>query len=415
MTDDTHTAVRQPGGQAAALHPKQLLWLPFFALIALSFFLGTSEFIVVGILPELSDGFQVSLTVAGSVVTAFAFTYALGTPFLAALAGRFIRFRYMMILLIIFAAANLLSAFAPNFALFVLARMVTAIVSGTLVSIALTFAPDIAPPASMAMVISGIFSGFSVASVFGVPIATGITQAFGWRASFLFIFVASLLLIALLFAVLPRRDHNQAQGILRQFRIFGDKRILLGCLTVVCGAGATYTFYTYLTPIFQTELGIPVALTSAALLVFGIAAIISNVSSGVIAGRWGLSIMPRVYAIQLVFMLLLTFVAGKLLFGAVVIFVLGVLMYLMNSPIQLHFLQTAEQDHPDCVNLAASLNSVFFNFGIAFGSFCGGQIVGHAGLNFVGFGGALLAGCACLLCLATLRSIKQREEVRHEA
>lgn len=409
MKDDSKKQAAQANMPVRSLHPSQLLLLPFLALIALSFFLGTSEFVVVGILPELADGFHVSLTAAGSVVTAFAFTYALGTPFLAAMAGRYIRFRYMMVLMVIFSVANLFSAFAPNFALFVLARMVTAVVSGTLVSIALTFAPNIAPPSSMAMVISGIFSGFSVASVFGVPIATSITHLFGWRASFLFIFGASLLLIALLFAVLPRRDHNQAQGILQQFRLFRDQRILLGCLTVICGAGATYTFYTYLSPIFQTELGIPVGLTSAALLVFGIAAILSNLGSGIVAARWGLSIMPRVYAVQLCFMLLLTFVSGHFLFGAAVIFVLGVLMYLMNSPIQLHFLQTAEEAHPDCVNLASSLNSVFFNFGIAFGSFCGGQIVAHAGLRFVGLGGSVLAGLACFLCLMTLRTVRRQD------
>ena len=119
------------------------------ALVMLSFFLGTSEFIVVGILPEISEGFDISLTKAGNIVSVFAFTYALGTPFLAAWAGKFNRFRFMLGSIGIFALANLLCAVSPGYVVFLVARIITAVLSGTIISISMTFAEDIVAPQDM--------------------------------------------------------------------------------------------------------------------------------------------------------------------------------------------------------------------------------------------------------------------------
>ena len=149
-------------------------------LIMLSFFLGTSEYTVIGILPEIADGFGISLTQAGNIVSLFAFAYGLGTPFLAAYVGKYNRFRITMLGISLFALCNLICAIATNYMVFLVFRILTAVVSGTVVSISMTYAEDVASiPEHIPGVIAGVFSGFSIASVIGVPIASTITHVFG--------------------------------------------------------------------------------------------------------------------------------------------------------------------------------------------------------------------------------------------
>lgn len=387
---------------------KNFLTVPVIALVMLSFFLGTSEFIVVGILPEISEGLGISLTQAGNIVSIFAFTYALGTPFFAALAGKYNRYRYMILCIGIFALTNLLCALAPVYILFLAARIIMAVVSGTIISVSMTFAQDITEPENMPKVIAAIFSGFSIASVFGVPITTAITHTFGWRAAFCVIFAATVCVTLVLAKTLPKTSsRKQSTGLFRQFVIFKDKRILLGVAMVLLTAAASYTFYTYLTPIFQDELHIPESLVSIALLVSGVAALISNLSSGKLAERGGLKRMPGIYGIQILFLILLPWACKTPVLGFLNIFILGVLMYLMNVPVQTHFLSTAEKDYPQCMSLASSFQSVFFNFGIAAGSACGGLIVDHGGMMYVSYGGAVLAAAACICCLVLLKVLKK--------
>ncbi|MDY5051708.1 MAG: MFS transporter, partial [Candidatus Mucispirillum faecigallinarum] len=158
--------------------------LPVITLVLLSFCLGTSEFIVIGILPDISSGLNVSLTMAGSLVSIFAIVYAVGTPFAAAFAGLFNKFGLIITLTIIFLIGNILCIFAPNYQILVVARIVIAIVSGTLLSVSMAFVPDIVSEKKRAPVVAWIYAGFSIASVFGVPVGTLISHSFGWRYSF---------------------------------------------------------------------------------------------------------------------------------------------------------------------------------------------------------------------------------------
>lgn len=379
--------------------------IPVIALIALTFFLGTSEYIIIGILPEIADSFEITITQAGRIVSYFAFAYGLGTPFLAALAGKYNRFRVTMGGIAVFAFCNLLCAITGNYIIFMFFRIIIAVISGTLVSISMTYADDIASPENVPKVVAGVFSGFSVASVFGVPIATTISNAFGWRAAFYCIFIATMILLVILYKKLPRQSKLHAQSALAQFLLFKDIRITCGCAIVFLGGVSVYTFYTYLTPIFETELLIPKTLISAALLIFGAGALISNVTSGHIASKSGLRSLPAIYFAQTIFLVLLPIATRSLILGSIDIFLISISMYLLNSPLQMHFLNTAAQDHPSCVNLASSLISVFFNFGIAAGSMLGGVIVDHAGLRYVGIGGAVFALAAAIFALLLLKIV----------
>ena len=372
--------------------------LPVVILIASSFMLGMSEFIVVGILPDIAADLKISEVTVGNLVSLFAFVYAPVTPLGSALSARFPRFATHLTLIGIFLAGNILCAFAPNYAVLVVARIMIALVSGTLVAVAMTYAPDVTTDRFRTKFIAWVFSGFSIASVVGVPVGTWVANTFGWRWAFHMINVLTIVLIIGMVMVLPRNSHIVKIGFLPQFRLFFDRRIQLGVLDVVCGAAASYVFYTYLTPIMRDEVHVPEQYLSVGLVIFGAACLWSNLYGGKLADR-GRGVEPLthirpIYCAHAVLMASLVVAHWVPVYGALLLVVLGMFMYLQNSASQVLYMDVASQSHPGSLNLAASLNSMSFNLGIAIGSAVGGLINGHFGLMWLGPVGALFLVCA---------------------
>ena len=372
--------------------------LPVLILIASSFMLGMSEFIVVGILPDIAADLKISEVTVGNLVSLFAFVYAPVTPLGSALSARFPRFATHLTLIGIFLAGNILCAFAPNYAVLVVARIMIALVSGTLVAVAMTYAPDVTTDRFRTKFIAWVFSGFSIASVVGVPVGTWVANVFGWRWAFHLVNALTVVLIIGMVAVLPRNSHAAKIGFLSQFRLFFDRRIQLGVLDVVCGAAASYVFYTYLTPIMRDEVHVPEQYLSVGLVIFGAACLWSNLYGGKLADR-GRGVEPLthirpIYCAHAVLMASLVVAHWVPVYGALLLVVLGMFMYLQNSASQVLYMDVASQSHPGSLNLAASLNSMSFNIGIAIGSAVGGVVNGHFGLMWLGPVGALFLVCA---------------------
>ncbi|VYS79429.1 Purine efflux pump PbuE [Bifidobacterium adolescentis] len=375
--------------------------LPVVILIASSFMLGMSEFIMVGILPDIAADLKISEVTVGNLVSLFAFVYAPVTPLGSALSARFPRFATHLTLIGIFLAGNLLCAFAPNYAVLVVARIMIALVSGTLVAVAMTYVPDVTTDRFRTKFIAWVFSGFSIASVVGVPVGTWVANTFGWRWAFHMINVLTIMLIVGMVVALPRNSHIVKIGFLPQFRLFFDRRIQLGVLTVVFGAAASYVFYTYLTPIMRDEVHVPEQYLSVGLVIFGAACLWSNLYGGKLADR-GRGVEPLthirpIYCAHAVLMASLVVAHWVPVYGALLLVVLGMFMYLQNSASQVLYMDVASQSHPGSLNLAASLNSMSFNIGIALGSAVGGLINGHFGLMWLGPVGALFLVCAIVI------------------
>lgn len=372
--------------------------LPVMVLISLSFMLGMSEFIVVGVLPDIAAGLKVSEVTVGNLVSLFAFVYAPVTPLGSALSARFPRFATHLTLVGVFLIGNVLCAFASNYGVLVVARILIALVSGTLVAIAMTYAPDVTTEQYRTKFIAWVFSGFSIASVVGVPVGTWVANTFGWRWAFHLVNVLTVVLIVLMVMVLPRNSRIVKIGFLPQFRLFFDRRIQLGVLAVVFGAAATYVFYTYLTPIMRDEVHVPEQYLSVGLVIFGAACLWSNLYGGKLADR-GRGVEPLthirpIYCAHAVLMASLIVTHWVPVYGALLLVVLGMFMYLQNSASQVLYMDVASQSHPGSLNLAASLNSMSFNIGIAVGSAVGGVVNGHFGLMWLGPVGALFLVCA---------------------
>lgn len=372
--------------------------LPVMVLISLSFMLGMSEFIVVGILPDIAAGLKVSEVTVGNLVSLFALVYAPVTPLGSALSARFPRFATHLTLVGVFLIGNVLCAFASNYGVLVVARILIALVSGTLVAIAMTYAPDVTTEQYRTKFIAWVFSGFSIASVVGVPVGTWVANTFGWRWAFHLVNVLTVVLIVLMVMVLPRNSRIVKIGFLPQFRLFFDRRIQFGVLAVVFGAAASYVFYTYLTPIMRDEVHVPEQYLSVGLVIFGAACLWSNLYGGKLADR-GRGVEPLthirpIYCAHAVLMASLIVTHWVPVYGALLLVVLGMFMYLQNSASQVLYMDVASQSHPGSLNLAASLNSMSFNIGIALGSAVGGLVNTHLGLMWLGPAGAIFLLCA---------------------
>ena len=356
------------------------------ALAALGFTLGTCEFVIVGILPDIAAGLNVSLAAVGRLVSVFAVCYAVGTPLLTALTGRMDRFRLLMGLMLLFLGVNVLSMLAPGVAVLYASRVVAALVSGTLTAVAMLYAKEVSSPEQTARAISAVYAGFSVAAVAGVPIGTAVCHALGWREI----------------------DVPPAEGgLLNQFAVLRDSRCWHCVLMVLFSASATYTVYTYLTPTLTGTLGLPETAVSPVLLVMGLCSAASNLFSGCLAEKGGLKPLPVFFAAQVLLFAVLPLLLVNRWLGLTGLFAMGLLMYLLNTPVQVHSLRLAEAEYPAAASLCASVQPVSYNFGIAAGSFAGSLVQDAWGLRLLGVPAAVFALLSLWQCKGLLRSIQR--------
>lgn len=398
---DTNKLVenRSQGTISSTVIPQQtegrFFTLPVITLISLSFMLGTSEFIIVGILPDIATDLRVPSTTVGNLVSLFAFVYAPCTLIGSSLVSRFPRFQTDIVLTIIFMAGNALGAFASNYAMLFVSRVLIASVAGILAAMSMTYAGDLVAAQYRTKFISWIFSGFSVAAVAGVPLGTWVAHAFGWRWAFHLITVLTGLLLVTMVLTLPRHSLMNHNKLLSQFRLFADHRIQIGILIMICGAAATYAFYTYLAVIMREQIGIPAQYISAGMIVYGIGSLWGNLHSARLADRGhGVEPLSRMTPIFLAWsaaLCALALASQAPIVGAILVLVLGMFMYLLNSPAQILYMDVAASSHPGSINLASSLSATSYNVGIALGSAVAGPVADYCGLTWLGPLGAVFA------------------------
>ncbi|WP_395322792.1 MFS transporter [Levilactobacillus parabrevis] len=379
-----------------------------FVLVA--FMLGCNEFIVVGVLSDIAKEYRIPVATVGYLVTIFATVYAVSTPFITVLTSRFSRYKTLMTLMGIFLVGNTLSGFAMNYPVLLLSRIITAVVAGAIISLIMTFASSIAPREKRASLVSWIFAGFSIASVFGVPIGTAISTSYSWHDAFYLISVISAVTCVLLGWLLPREVEQVQSSVKNQLVLLKDPRVYVGIALVLFTAATMYAYYTYIRPLLTTALGFSTQSLNWLLFLIGIMSIISNRLSGMLAERNGLRIMPRFYVVDVILLALLPIGLNFKFGGLAILLAMSLIVTIINSPIQIHFLNIAEEEYPQSTVLASSLNSIFFNFGISLGSATASGMLGTVGLNHISLGAAGYAGISLILALILNRVIKRHRQ-----
>ncbi|MDD1405948.1 MULTISPECIES: MFS transporter [Limosilactobacillus] len=374
-----------------------------FTFILVAFMLGCNEFMVVGVLSDIARSYHVPLSTVGFLVTAFAGVYAISTPIITTLTSNWNRYKLLMLLMTIFFVGNTLTAMAPTLGWLLFARIITAAVAGTIISLINLLVSIITPMDKRPMVLAWVGAGFSIASVIGVPLGTTIATLLSWHDSFWIISGLTLIVFALL-AWLTPRDTPQIKGsILEQLALLKDHRVLLGIGITVAVLSLQYTFYTYVRPLITTVMDFSLTSLNWLLLLLGVMSIIGNEIAGIVASHNGVQKLPFVFILMTILNLILGIALGNKITGMLVLATLCVVVIIYGTTIQLVFISVAEKEYPQSLALATSLISIFANVGISLGSFTASTTVNFANLTMLGYVGAVYGLLAIGLSFALRR------------
>ncbi len=374
-----------------------------FTFILVAFMLGCNEFMVVGVLSDIARSYHVPLSTVGFLVTAFAGVYAISTPIITTLTSNWNRYKLLMLLMTVFFIGNTLTAIAPTLGWLLFARIITAAVAGTIISLINLLVSIITPMDKRPMVLAWVGAGFSIASVIGVPLGTTIATLLSWHDSFWIISGLTLIVFALLVWLTPR-DTPQVKGsILEQLALLKDHRVLLGIGITVAVLSLQYTFYTYVRPLITTVMGFSLTSLNWLLFLLGVMSIIGNEIAGIVASHNGVQKLSIVFIIMTILSLVLGIALGNKITGMLVLAALCVVVIIYGTTIQLVFISVAEKEYPQSLALATSLISVFANVGISLGSFTASTTVNFANLTMLGYVGAVYGLLAIGLSFALRR------------
>ncbi|RXE86968.1 MFS transporter [Pseudoalteromonas sp. A757] len=372
--------------------------LALLALTLSAFAIGTTEFVIVGLVPTIASDLSVSLPSAGLLVSLYAIGVAVGAPVLTALTGRWNRKSVLLSLMALFVFGNLLAWQAPSYESLIMARIMTGLAHGVFFSIGSTIATSLVSKDKEASAIAIMFTGLTVALVTGVPLGTWIGQQFGWRATFLV--VSALGVVALLGSALliPKNLKQSASASLsEQAKVLLQPRLLLVYLMTILGYGGTFTAFTYLAPILQQEAGFNAATVSIIMLVYGVSVAIGNIYGGKLADKKGpISALTIIFALLSVILAVLTFTMQSKVGVVITVLMWGAFAFGNVPGLQVYVVQLAEKYSPKAMDVASGLNIAAFNVGIAFGSVLGGQIVENMSLQDTAWVGALISAAALL-------------------
>ncbi|UPG86453.1 MFS transporter [Luteibacter aegosomatis] len=373
--------------------------LPLLALAVAAFAIGTTEFVIMGLLPEVAADLRVSIPSAGMLVSGYALGVAVGAPLLAALTAKLERKRALLLLLGLFILGNLLCAVAPNYGMLMTARVVAAFCHGSFFGIGAVVAAHLVPANQRARAIALMFAGLTLANVLGVPFGTFLGQWAGWRATFWAVTVLGVLAAVAVIRFVPALPHLRAPDMRRELRVLREPQALIALGMTVLGFGGVFTVFTYIAPILQEQSHVSPHWTGAVLVLFGVGTTIGNMLGGRLAD-WRL--MPSLMGILVVLAALLVVFAWTMhstLAAIVTVFVWGIASFATVAPLQSRVVHVAG----DAPNLASTLNIAAFNLGNAGGAWLGGVVIA-AGL---GLPAVSLAGAAVTVAglLATVASV----------
>ena len=376
--------------------------LALYALTVGAFGIGVTEFIIMGLLMQVSADLGVSIPTAGLLMTGYALGVFVGAPILTIATRRLPKKTTLLVLMAIFTLGNILAAIAPTYGILMGARLVTALAHGTFFGVGALVAVSLVAPERKASAISIMFTGLTIATLLGVPFGAWLGLAFGWRMAFWAVAGVGALAFVVLAALVPSAQETAEPAPLREeFAVLARPQVQLGLAMTVLGFGGVFAVFTYIQPILTQLAGFSQAAVSPILLVFGAGLVAGNLAGG----RWADKSLNAALAGTLI---LLTLVMGASAFafhsqvGAVIAaFLLGAAAFATVAPLQMRVLSQAGGAGQ---GLASSLNIAAFNLGNAFGAWLGGAVIDHGpGLSAVPLVAAVVPLSALALAAFSLR------------
>ncbi|MBQ1093636.1 MFS transporter [Streptomyces sp. B93] len=368
--------------------------LALLALAIGAFGIGTTEFVIMGVLPQVADDFGVTIPTAGWLVSGYALGVVVGAPLLTVLGTKVSRKKMLMFLMALFVVGNALSAVAPTFGLMLVGRVVASLAHGAFFGIGSVVAADLVAPERKASAISLMFMGLTVANIVGVPGGTSIGQAAGWRVTFTLVAALGVIGFLGVARLVPDAGRPKAQTVRTEFAAFRNVQVWLAMAMTVLGYGGVFAAITYITPMMTEVAGYTEAAVTWLLVLFGIGMFLGNLLGGRFADR---ALMPMLFATLAALtaaLLLFTATAHDKVLAAITLTLIGALGFATVPPLQKWVLDQASA----APTLASAANIGAFNLGNALAAWLGGIVIaaglGYTAPNWVG---ALLSGTALLL------------------
>jgi DHA1 family inner membrane transport protein len=377
------------------------------ALAIGAFGIGTTEFVIVGLLPDVAADLGVSIPSAGLLVSGYALSVVIGAPLITA-AGSKIRRKTMLISLMgVFVAGNALCALADNYALLMTGRAVAALCHGAFFGIGSAVAANLVAPDKRASAIAMMFTGLTVANVLGVPMGTALGQHFGWRSTFWAVTALGVVGTLAIVALVPRQPLDESGGLSRELAVFRKLQVWLALAMTTLGFAGVFASFTYIAPMMTKVAGFSNGAVTWLLILFGVGLCAGNVLGGRAADR---SLMPSLYVILTLLaavLVIFVFTAHSPIPAAITIVLFGAAGFATVPPLQMRMMDKAK----DAPLLASAANIAAFNLGNALGAWLGGLAIdGGLGYTAPNWIGALLVASG--LMVALLSGVLDRRSVR---
>ncbi|WP_217552621.1 MFS transporter [Streptomyces sp. GbtcB6] len=363
--------------------------LALLALAVGAFGLGTTEFVMMGLLPDVADDLHISIPAAGHLVSAYALGVVIGAPLLAALTARLPRRAVLISLMALFVAGNALSALAPGYDSLLAARFLSGLPHGAFFGVGAVVATNLAAPERKARSVSLMFMGLTVANIAGVPVATLMGQHLGWRATFLGVSLIGVAAMAAVFLLIhPTHAPAPTSGLRGELSALRSLPVWLALATTVVGFGALFSAYSYITPMLTDAAGYADSNVTLLLALFGVGATIGNLVGGRLADHAMRGTLFGGLVSMVAVLLLFPVLMRTEWSAALAVVLLGIAAFITGSPLQLMVMERASAGP----SLASSANQAAFNLANAGGAWIGGvALAAGFGVTSPALAGAALA------------------------
>jgi DHA1 family inner membrane transport protein len=345
--------------------------LAILALAVSAFGIGTTEFVMMGLLPDVARDLGTSVPTAGYLVSAYALGVVVGAPLLTGLGARVPRRRMLLLLMALFTLGNLGSALAPGYGTLLVGRFMAGLPHGAFFGVGAVVASRLVAEERRARAVAAMFLGLTIANIVGVPAATALGQHLGWRATFLVVSVIGLLALAALAALVPHLPPEEHTGVAHELRALREPQVLLGLLTAVFGFAGVFAVYSYLASMMTEVTGFAESSVTVLLALFGIGMTLGALAAGPLTDR---ALRPTLYgslAALAAVLVAFHFAAGSKVTAPVAIVVLGAVGFLTTTPLQMLVMNKARR----APTLASASNHSAFNLANAGGAWLGGAAI----------------------------------------
>ncbi|MEK5027452.1 MFS transporter [Paenibacillus sp. FSL M7-1046] len=374
-------------GHTSPSQPKERFPLSLLCLTLGAFAIGMTEFIIMGLLPNVAHDLGVTIPQAGQLITSYALGVAIGAPILTIFTHRLPQKQLLVILMCIFIFGNAVSVIAPTYTLLIIARILTAFAHGTFLGVGTIIAARLVRPEKRAGAVSVVLAGLTVANIIGVPFGTFIGQQLGWRASFGAITVLGIVSLFGIIRFIPVIVQEQTANLREQVRGLVNPKVLLILLTGALGCGSLFSLFTYITPMLENITGFAEHHVTWILVLFGVGVTIGNIAGGKLAD-WKL--MPSLmvnFGVLALIISMFTLTLHNPLLTILNIFLWGIAAFGIMPGIQLRIMNLAHK----APLLATTSSHSALNLGNAAGAYLGGVAINSFGLSSIPWLAAVLA------------------------